>query len=261
MVDLTKLVMHSAYPAFKNNNVFTDTFNISGTITGGVNLRSVTLNLPFTPDIADIVIGEGGEYSKEIGDSFYGASRIISIPGTGTITPGTINTPWAIGSRISGNSLIVTAYNIHQVDETVTLTSTPISVRVIDYSSIGVSDKIGFDSRLNYMKRGLESDGLVGSIPLTLPADDETVSYSVNHNLGYIPFFIVGANTQNTSTIWSNNPVWPYTSSVSVGSDRPVQMWHRCNTNRLEINLVNGNGSGEESGDRTVWWAIYLDYS
>jgi hypothetical protein len=256
-MDLTKLLLHSSYPAFKNNNVFTDSFNISGTITGGVNTRSVTLDLGFTPDIADIVIGEGGEYSKEIGDSFYGASRLISIPGTGTVTPGTIDTPWAIGTRISGSSLVVTAYNIHQVDETVTLTSTPITIRVIDYSSIGVSDKIAFDSRFNYMKRGLESKGLVGSIPLTLPSAGDTVTHTIEHNLGYIPFFIVGGNTEDTSIIWSNNPVWSNTSSISFSSSGPVQLWHRCNTSRLEINLVNG----AETGSRTVWWAIYLDYS
>src|SRR5690606_33973651 len=105
---------------------------------------------------ADILIGFNGEWSKEVS---YTGGFIIIAPGVGSVS-GSIDTYWSISTEISGSSLIVTAFNIHQTDETVTLTSTAVSVRVIDYSSISLSNKIAFDSRLNYMKRGFESDGL-----------------------------------------------------------------------------------------------------
>lgn len=115
--------------------------------------------------------------------------------------------------------------------------------------------KLSFYSELNYLKRGL-----TGSQPLTLGAAGSTVTHTVAHNLGYIPFFVVGAELSDVGTIWSNNEVHVYTDTNLTGNDLPVQLDYWCTTSELTIQIRNGDGSLAESGDRTVYWVIYLDY-
>lgn len=116
--------------------------------------------------------------------------------------------------------------------------------------------KIAFDSRLNYMKRS----EFTGSIGLTLGSAGATTTHTVTHNLGYVPFFVVGANLNDTSTIWSNNRVHELTQTSLTGNDVPVQLQYWITTTTLTIGIVNGDGSLAQVGTRTVFWAIYLDY-
>ena len=116
--------------------------------------------------------------------------------------------------------------------------------------------KLSFDSRLNYLKRS----EFVGSTNLTLPGAGLYVSHSVTHALGYVPFFIVGAELQDGDIVWSNDYVHELTQSSSAALDPPVTFNYWCTSSTLTIELKNGEGSGEQSGDRTVYWAIYLDY-
>lgn len=117
--------------------------------------------------------------------------------------------------------------------------------------------ELNFDSRLNYLKRS----GFVGSADLILPAGDgDIVSHTVTHNLGYVPFFVAGANINNTSTVWSNNRVWEGTESTQGLADYPVQFGYWCSTTQMRLYLRQGGGTLAQSGTRTVYWVIYLDY-
>lgn len=115
--------------------------------------------------------------------------------------------------------------------------------------------KIAFDSRQNYMKRGFS-----GSADLTLGAAGATTTHTVSHDLGYIPIFMVGAELDDTSIIYSNNLVHEATQSSAGGANIPVQVQFWPTTTTLTINIINGSGTGTRAGTRTVHWVIYLDY-
>jgi len=117
--------------------------------------------------------------------------------------------------------------------------------------------KLSFFSAENYMKKDVANSG---STTLTLGAAGAVTSHTVNHNLGYVPFFIVGAQLQTTRILWSNDYVHAYTQSVSASPDYPVALEFWCTTTQLTIRLRNGAGTGEQSGSREVYWNIYKDY-
>ena len=116
--------------------------------------------------------------------------------------------------------------------------------------------KIAFDSRENYLKRS----EFVGSQDVTLGAAGATSTVTVTHGLGYIPFFSVGAELKDTSTIWSNDYVWTGTQSSLSGIDLEIAYSYWITSTTLTVQIRNGDGSFAQSGDRTVHWAIYLDY-
>ena len=113
--------------------------------------------------------------------------------------------------------------------------------------------KLAFDSRLNYLKRS----EFVGNETITLGGDGSVHTVTVTHNLGYIPFVTVGAHLTDTSTIWSNDRVFSGTQSVG---DRDISLDYWTTTTTLTIRIQNGNGSFVRSGNRIVYWAVYLDY-
>lgn len=107
----------------------------------------------------------------------------------------------------------------------------------------------------------MKRSSLSGSTTLTLPASGSTVTHTVSHNLGYVPFFIVGSHINDSSTIWSGNMVHKYRQTSAFPGDVPVQLSYWCTDTTLTINLRNGTGSGDQQGGlRTVYWIIYLDY-
>ena len=116
--------------------------------------------------------------------------------------------------------------------------------------------KLGFYSGLNYLKRS----SFVGSEDLTLASSGNSVQKVINHNLGYIPFFQVGADLTNDGTIWSNDVVNQYTETSISGYFPPYPtLTYWCDATNLTIDIYNGT-SPASSGTRTVYWAIYLDY-
>lgn len=132
--DITKLVLDSSRPAFKNNTVFEGSFNISGTASGGVNTRTTTVNIGQAPDLADVIFNGRAD-----------PSAAIFRPSTGWFKQGnvlvqadddgfTFNTPWQIAYRFSGTNLTVTATYTQQFTSTVTLTTAEVKYRVVDYS-------------------------------------------------------------------------------------------------------------------------------
>lgn len=133
MADLTKLVFHSSYKAFKNNRIYAGSFNISGSVGGGINIRTHTVSLDQAPVLVDVLFnGPTNEYIRRPAGGWtrWGEVAVpVSYPDTATDT-----TIWVISYRVSGSNLIFTAYNVQQFDETGTLTSTPVNYRIVDYS-------------------------------------------------------------------------------------------------------------------------------
>lgn len=113
-----------------------------------------------------------------------------------------------------------------------------------------------FWSEANYMKRDISS----GTATLTLGAFGSTVSQTVNHNLGYIPFYQVFTEQDNTGKIWAASKIDQYTETSLTGNnpvDPTLTSW--VTTTQLVLNLIN-NTSPTASGPRQVYWLIYKDY-
>lgn len=150
-VDLTKLLLHTSYPAFKNNTVYTGSFNISGTVGAGANVVSATVALSVAPDLVDIIFNGQGEDAFGSTTDPRPSSAWFKDTGGSSGSPDTHNlvwvrgdnapaffidypTPWSISSRILGTSLIITATYIQTFPDVLTLTSTPVYYRLVDYS-------------------------------------------------------------------------------------------------------------------------------
>lgn len=118
-------------------------------------------------------------------------------------------------------------------------------------------DRLSHFYDLNVMKRA----NLPGSGIITYGGAGTDRSILVDHNLGYNPFFIAGADIFRNGIIWSNNYVNEYTESSLSG---PVNMFPQlnywCNSSQLTINLRNGDGTNTQSGSADVYYAVYLDY-
>lgn len=137
MVDLTKLILHSAYPAFKNNNIFTGTLQINGTVVAGTNTKTFTVDLGLIPDMTDVMFNGPT-------DTWYGSDPR---PASGWFKQGQVwvrgdsgaypnyGTNWRINSSINGSILTITAVYVQQFIDTLSLTSTNFSYRLIDYSA------------------------------------------------------------------------------------------------------------------------------
>jgi len=116
-------------------------------------------------------------------------------------------------------------------------------------------EKLAFYSGNNYMKKGFS-----GSQDLTLGGSNSVVTHTVTHNLGYIPDVYIGAELEDNSVIWASRRVYSGLNA-SIGSDYPLSVQYWVDTTTLTIRLQNGVGSLVQSGNRTVYWGIYYDYS
>lgn len=116
--------------------------------------------------------------------------------------------------------------------------------------------KLAFDSRLNYLKR---DNTISGSEVVSLTAGtDETIT--VNHDLGYIPFYTVAATIEDDSIIWSTNiSVRNYAGTVLL-SDPTIRSY--ATTTQLVITYLNNlvTTANRITGNRTVYYIIYSDY-
>jgi hypothetical protein len=132
--DLTKLTLHTGYPAFKNNRIYTGSFTISGTTSGGTNTRTATINLDEAPDLADIVFsGRSTETYTNRPNNYWFKQGTVEVRGDGGAFTD-YATPWVITSRISGSSIIITATCVQTFTQVLTLTSSTVQYRVVDYS-------------------------------------------------------------------------------------------------------------------------------
>lgn len=131
-VDLTKLVLHSNYPAFINNAVYTGTKTISGSLPTGTTTLTYTVTLDKTPDLLDIMFN-GRAYTlssteNRPDDGWFKRGAI------GVLTTGLIESAWILTTSITGATVTISATAVNETVATETLTSTDFSYRIIDYS-------------------------------------------------------------------------------------------------------------------------------
>lgn len=133
--DLTKLALHTAYDAFKNNAIYTGTLTISGSTVEGTNVQTFTVTLTQTPDMTDIV------FNGPTDTVFSNDPR----PSDGWFKRGAVWIPtndagggnpsrWVLSSSISGTTVTITATYVQQFTTGETLTATNFSYRIIDFS-------------------------------------------------------------------------------------------------------------------------------
>lgn len=135
---LQNLLFHSGYAAFKNNSVYTGSFNISGTANAGVNTQTFTLTLPKAPDLADILFNAptdtvfGNDPRPSAGWFKQGASWVIGNNAGAGFT--NYPTPWVMSSRFTGSQIVITAQYVQTFTAPLTLNTTAVSYRIVDYS-------------------------------------------------------------------------------------------------------------------------------
>lgn len=136
MADLTKLIEDSAAPSFQNNKVYTGTFTFTGTVVAGTNTKTFSVPLSQTPDLVDIVFNGPTDtvFSSDPRPStaWFKQGSIWVIGNGSTVT--NFPTPWVTYGVINGTTLTITCTYVQQFVDTITLTSTNASYRVIDYS-------------------------------------------------------------------------------------------------------------------------------
>lgn len=142
MPDLTKLSLYSNTPAFKNLNEYSGSFNISGSVTGGVNSRSTSITLPFSPQIADVRFYGRGDQGFSTGNflsdprpsNTWFKEGNIFVRGDSSLFSN-YPTLWTINYEINGNTLIITAICVQQFIETLSLTTETVQFKIVDYIS------------------------------------------------------------------------------------------------------------------------------
>lgn len=142
MADLTKLVMHSGYPGFHNNNEYTGSFTIpGGTITdSGLVIRTATITLDEVPDILDVLLN--GPNSGPVGsiprpaDAWFkpGMSQVVQ-GGTQSGFPDQLQ--YGFSYTIQGRQITITAIAIKAyLGSFVASSSVNVSYKIIDYSAL-----------------------------------------------------------------------------------------------------------------------------
>ncbi len=138
-VDLTKLILHSGYAAFKNNQTYTGSVTISGSTAAGLNTQTFTIPLINETDIVDIIFNGQNDYDGSYGDprpsSGWFKEGAVYVRGDNA-GAGYVNysTRWVINSRISGTNIIITALWTQTFTDALTLASTSFSYKLVDYS-------------------------------------------------------------------------------------------------------------------------------
>lgn len=138
MRDLTKLQYHTGYNTFKNNAVYTGTYSITGSTSGGTNIRQFDITLARRPDIMDVIFNGAT-------DTVFGTDPR---PATGWFKKGAVwvrgdnagagytnyPTPWEVYTSLNGLTLTVTLLYSQQFTPALTLTPETLSYKIVDYS-------------------------------------------------------------------------------------------------------------------------------
>lgn len=132
-VDLTSFILLSEYDAFKNNNVYTGTFNISGTFNAGTTILTYPVTLTSTPDMVDIVFNGPTDalYDIRPADGWF-KKGLIWITGTGTL--GVYTNAFEVYGVLNGSTLNITVTYVQQYLDPTTFPSTTCYYRLVDYS-------------------------------------------------------------------------------------------------------------------------------
>lgn len=132
--DLTKLILHTGYDAFKQNAIYTGTKTISGTTAAGTNIKTFTVTLGTVPDMVDIIFNgptNAGIDPRPANGWFKQGAVWVPTDNAGGGNP----SKWVLFANMtSTTTLTITAIYVQQFTAAEVLTSTDFSYRVIDYS-------------------------------------------------------------------------------------------------------------------------------
>lgn len=131
-IDLTKIAFHSGYPAFKNNQVYTGSFSITGSTTGGANVRTFDVTLDNVPDLLDVSFRGNSAASDPRPDAAWFHNGYIWVPTDNSQGGNPSN--WYMSYAISGNTVTITASYLWTVSAGESLTTTPFDYKIVDYS-------------------------------------------------------------------------------------------------------------------------------
>ena len=138
MPDLTKLQYHTGYNTFKNNAVYTGNYSITGSTAGGTNTRSFDVTLARRPDIMDVIFNGATDtvFSSDPrpADGWFKKGAVWVRGDNAGAGYTNYPTPWVVYTSLSGLTLTVTLVYSQQFTPSLTLTSTPIYYKIVDYS-------------------------------------------------------------------------------------------------------------------------------
>lgn len=138
MPDLTKLQYHTGYNTFKNNAVYAGSTSISGSTSGGTNVRTFDVTLARRPDIMDVIFNGatdtvfGSDPRPAAGWFKKGAVWVRGDNGGA----GYVNypTPWLVYTSLNNLTLTITMLYSQTFTPALTLTPTTLSYKIVDYS-------------------------------------------------------------------------------------------------------------------------------
>lgn len=139
--DLSKLHSTTIKPAFKNNDEFSGSFNISGTFNSTSKLITQVITVPDGTDIADIIFkgkADGG-FAFSTGDprpndAWFKRGAVWARTDDSGAGYTNYPMPFRINASISGNQLTITAAAFKTFIANLTITSEPVYYKIIDYS-------------------------------------------------------------------------------------------------------------------------------
>jgi hypothetical protein len=138
MPDLTKLQYHTGYNTFKNNAVYTGSYSITGSTAGGTNTRSFDITLARQPDIMDVIFNGATDTvfgnDPRPADGWFKKGAVWVRGDNAGAGYTNYPTPWVVYTSLSGLTLTVTLVYSQQFTPALTLTSTPIYYKIVDYS-------------------------------------------------------------------------------------------------------------------------------
>lgn len=114
---------------------------------------------------------------------------------------------------------------------------------------------LNFSSEVNYMKQDPSSGSITIQLGVLSP---DVTTISISHNLGYIPFYQVLSELDQTNTIWIPDVITSTTNSSAFFTPTYPLIDHWIDTINLTIQL--DNSSSANTGNIIVYWLIYKDY-
>lgn len=121
--------------------------------------------------------------------------------------------------------------------------------------------KLDFITSENYLKRS----ALSGHTTLTLGAYGTVNTTTIDHNLGYVPFFDTYCEFDTAGEIIAGGEkVNPYTEAANLSGlavDPPYPTMRAWATTTQLVIRVENYTSPTATGNRELYWLIYLDYS
>lgn len=127
--------MHSSYQGFHNINVYTGSFDISGTAVANTNTATATVQLESTPNFSDVIFNGPPVTGSGRPTDAYFKEGVVQVLGN-NVPAGYSNYPtlWTLNSSVSGSTVIITATYVQTFNDPLTLVSTPVYYRIVDYT-------------------------------------------------------------------------------------------------------------------------------